>query len=82
MCTVSASNKRMGNTWPVTFGLHRVVLEDVDEDNDVTSLVARHISGAAEIIAAANKRRAPVRTRLLRAIGQGAGKEVRQRFYE
>ena len=56
MCTVECIKQKDGDTWPaVTFGLHRVVLE-VDEDNEeVTSLVARHISGAQEIIAAANK---------------------------
>lgn len=85
MCTVECIKQKDGDTWPaVTFGLHRVVLE-VDEDNEeVTSLVARHISGAQEIIAAANKGGHPSGlVRLLQAIGTGAPeKEVRQRFYE
>ena len=86
MCTVECIKQKDGDTWPaVTFGLHRVVLE-VDEDNEeVTSRRPSKVHlGRAGNHRSGEQRRAPVRTvRLLQAIGTGAPeKEVRQRFYE
>ena len=67
----SASNKRTGNdARTLPFPLHHQVLGKDDDGDDVTSLVAKYISGAAEIIAAATKSGAP--RRLPACSGQSA----------
>ena len=71
-CTGSASNKRMGTRGPRYLRPHRVVLE-VDEDNEeVTSLVARHISGAQGNHQRRTKAHPSGLVRLFQAIGTGA----------
>ena len=85
MATVQCIKQKDGERCAdLTFSLHHQVLGKDDDGDDVTSLVAKYISGAAEIIAAATKSGAPSSfTRLLQAIGTGAPEEeVRKRFYE
>lgn len=85
LTTLECVKQKDGDRWqPVSFGLHNQSLGLDSDGDEISSLVARHVSGAAEIIAAANKTGvASGLTRLLQAIGSGApDKEVRLRFYD
>jgi len=69
---------------PVSFALNRIVLGQDDDGDEISSLAARHVSGADEIILAASRSGGPSSSlvRLLEAIGTGAPEEeVRKRFY-
>lgn len=85
LATVECTKQKDGDPWPpVSFALHKQSL-GLDQDGDeVASLVARHVSGAAEIIAAATKTgTSSGLTRLLEAIGTGCPeRDARARFYE
>lgn len=85
LVTLECLKQKDGDRWgPVSFGLHHQVM-GVDSDGDeVSSLVARHVTGAAEIIAAATKTgTSSGLTRLLEAIGSGCpDRDARARFYE
>lgn len=83
--TFECFKQKDGDRWgPVSFALHHQSLGTDSDGDEVSSLVARHVTGAAEIIAAASKTgTASGLTRLLEAIGNGAPeKDVRARFYE
>lgn len=86
IATLECVKQKDGDLWgPVSFALSRMVLGQDADGEEITSLAARHIAGAEEIIAAASRSTgAPsALVRLLNAIGSGAPEsEVRDRFYQ
>lgn len=84
VATVEAFKQKDGAILgPWSFRLDPVVLGADEDGDEINSLAARHISGAAEIIQAASTSTRPsALVRLLQAIGTGATEdEVRKRFY-
>lgn len=84
VATVEAFKQKDGAILgPWAFRLDPVVLGADEDGDEINSLAARHITGAAEIIQAASTSTRPsALVRLLEAIGNGAPQEeVRQRFY-
>lgn len=85
LTTLDCYKQKDGDPWaPVSFALHRQSLGFDEDGEEWSSLVARHISGAGEIMAAAAKTgTASGLTRLIEAIGSGAPeRDARARFYE
>lgn len=85
LATVECVKQKDGERWgAVSFGLHHVSLGQDEDGDEVSSLAARHISGASEILEAAKSsgESGSALVRLLQAIGSGAPEEeVRKRFY-
>lgn len=84
VATVEAYKQKDGAlSGPWSFRLEHHVLGTDDDGDEISSLAARHLRGAAEIIQAAKATTQPSSlVRLLDAIGEGAPEEeVRKRFY-
>lgn len=85
LATVECIKQKDGDRWPaVSFAMRSILLGQDDDGDEITSLAARHVSGADEIIAAAQSTSGPPSAllRLLQAVGTGAPEEeVRDRFY-
>lgn len=70
---------------PISFALKHIPLGRDEDGDEISSLAARHLAGADEIIAAAAESKGPpsALVRLLNAIATGAPEEeVRDRFYK
>jgi hypothetical protein len=85
LATVECVKQKDGERWPaITFGLHAHSLYQDSDGDDVTSLVARHVTDAQEIIAAVSKPGGETSQlgQLLQAIGSGNPEQaVRDAFY-
>lgn len=85
LATVECVKQKDGERWPpITFSLHAHSLYQDDDGDDVTSLVARHVTDAQEIIAAVSKPNGETSQLglLLQAISTGGPEQqVRDAFY-